>query len=183
MPEFHFAIPDDVPEQAQHRNQIETEAARHEFQTMFDEMSPEHLKILQAMMHAIGLGDPNLALWFEGTILGLMKAKYNICMTCLVNHDEEVSQMDTEVKEDSSEKPLVWKPRSPEDFSELDKKVMKEYHLDDQWDEDTMAFMGFACTGIEGARGPCGLVYQSIEDRMLREPESCSGCHKRMGQG
>lgn len=69
------------------------------------------------------------------------------------------------------------------EFTESDLENMSKYHIDDLWDEDTNEFLGFICTGIQGMKQGCGMRYPSIEDRMLREPESCSGCHSVMGHG
>ena len=64
--------------------------------------------------------------------------------------------------------------------------TMREYHLDDAYEEseEGLHFKGFACTGIKGMRGQgCGVIYPTIEDRKLKGPEECSGCHRRMAQG
>lgn len=92
-------------------------------------------------------------------------------------------------------------PRMPQPFLERERNsdgtipflpqeraVMDEYHLDDQYEESgddlhIPKFVGFACTGIEGMRGPCGYVYPSLEDRMLKSPEDCPHCHQRMMHG
>lgn len=186
MPEFEFINPENLPpeiKEAHNRYQMETEAARHEFQTMLMELPLDHLKVLQNMFHSTGCGDNHLATWFEGIILGIMKVKYNLCMTCMVNHDEEVAEMDTETKEPE--------PMDDENivtvhgvqFSETDYSNMTTYHIEDIWDVDTNEFLGFMCTGIQGMKQGCGMRYPSIEDRMLREPESCSGCFAVMGHG
>lgn len=61
--------------------------------------------------------------------------------------------------------------RSEEDFEN-----MRIYRLDEKYDLDTHAYLGLFCTG-------CGMVYPSIEDRMLKPPDVCSGCFRRAGHG
>lgn len=65
------------------------------------------------------------------------------------------------------------------------RKEMEEYHIDDAYEESSegLRFKGFACTGIKGMKDGCGVIYPSIEDRKLKGPEECSGCHRRMAQG
>ena len=53
---------------------------------------------------------------------------------------------------------------------------MNEYNLDDLRDEDSGIILGFICTN-------CGMRYQSIEDRMLREPDECTGCQQKSAWG
>jgi hypothetical protein len=60
---------------------------------------------------------------------------------------------------------------------------MKEYHLDDVYDEETQQLLHFACTGIKGWNKPCGVTYPTIEDRMQKGHEECSGCFVRMMHG
>lgn len=70
------------------------------------------------------------------------------------------------------------------DITLEERELMKTYHLDDARVEGTNELVGFACTGIEGGpKGGCGIIYVSIEDRMLKGPEDCHGCFVRAGQG
>lgn len=57
-------------------------------------------------------------------------------------------------------------------------RLMDVYNLDDAWDEDTKAFLGYACKS-------CGRIYASIQDRLLRPPgiDGCLSCQNRAGQG
>lgn len=70
-----------------------------------------------------------------------------------------------------------------DDLTDEQKKLMELYHLDDLREEGTGKLLRFKCTGISGMREGCGLTYETIEDRMLRGPETCSGCFIRMGHG
>lgn len=163
----------------------------HAFQRLFEEASLEHLNTYKQMLNFIVHSNGSvLAAQWLGMVQHALKSRFNICITCGVNHDEEILPQPTQptptgdlvVPWDNESSNLS---ESEEDEIELgtDKAIMEVYHLDDLRQEGTGELLGFACTGIEGMKGPCGVVYKSIEDRMLKGPEECSGCFVRMGQG
>jgi hypothetical protein len=105
-----------------------------------------------------GVGEP-----FDGTTEGL-----NLQMTAL--------QYGTTVHEQLE---LFPDARSvPETLSDGDQELMDEYNLDDLREEGTHKLLGFVCLG-------CGKNYQSIQDRMLRQPgiEGCDGCINKQKWG
>lgn len=53
---------------------------------------------------------------------------------------------------------------------------MSEYNLDDLRDQDTGQILGFICLN-------CGMKYGSLDDRMLKAPDDCSGCHQKAAWG
>lgn len=55
-------------------------------------------------------------------------------------------------------------------------KMMEAYHLDDLREEGTNKLLGFRCV-------KCQLNYQTIEDRMLKNPDDCHGCHNQSAWG
>jgi len=61
-------------------------------------------------------------------------------------------------------------------LSEEELKQMKEYNLDDVRDIDTHELYGFICLN-------CGQRYPTIEDRMKRRPDECSGCFQKAKWG
>ena len=178
--------------QAAHdRMHMADEDFKHSTQRMFQELNLDNLKNLQAMLQVIQsrTGDPLVALW-EGIIVTEMKYRFGICITCGVNHDEDLLGKQTETP--AEEPPLsVDKLKVDEEdtplpsfgISDEDRSKMEEYHLDDVYDSDSGQFLYFKCTGIKGSRGPCGVTYPSIEDRTLNPPEHCSGCFQRMMHG
>lgn len=86
-------------------------------------------------------------------------------------------------KDEAAEK-ILYHEDNPLNLSDEDLENMQKYHLDDAWDEETMAFKGFICTGTGGKFAqPCGLIYVSIKDRMLKAPEDCHGCNSRGAWG
>lgn len=184
----------------------------HSFQTLFSELTLDNLKTVKTMMHFIvgTAGSPIAAQW-EGMLAWEMKNRFNICVTCGVNHDEEVLPDEPPSEERASwpdfipapfpyrapppspyPMPAVPADTIPEEepnmgvFRELtDEEVhnMEVYHLDDLRDEESQELLGFVCTGIEGSTEGCGMQYPSIEDRMLKPPEECSGCFIKAAHG
>jgi hypothetical protein len=170
--------------QAHDRNQMALDEFRHSFQRLFDELDKDQLRTFATMLNLVvnATGSVLAASW-EGMALQSLKTRYNVCIACGVNHDEEVhvppkaAEVGPEQKAQEADIPL------PLAFTEQDHENMKKYHLDDVYDSDTKEFLYFVCTGIKGMKGPCGVTYPTIQDRMLNGPEHCSGCFARMSQG
>jgi hypothetical protein len=212
-----FSVPEEVQEKLREhyeRHEMMKEEFRHSFQRIFEELPEDHLRTIRTMLSVISDQDESsLAAEWLGMASWALKTRFNVCVTCGVNHDEELAEtpppqekggyfeevpLDCDNPEcpdagrcggrcaqkfsDTSSEadqplPMFYEP------SEDERKLMDEYHLDDLRDQDSNEFLGFICTGIQGWNKPCGMRYPSIQDRMLREPESCSGCHQRMMHG
>lgn len=195
---FHEPTPEEVEAQRveQERLKLEGDEFKHSFQRLFEELDETQLSTLRTMF-GVMMSQENRELiaaqWF-GMAAQALKFRYNICVTCQKNHDLEMSPRDerrdydiipdmveeltTNVPEETDDTLPLWKK-----FSDLDRAMMQTYHLDDVYDQDSGVFLHFVCTGIEGMSGPCGVTYPSIQDRMLKSPEDCSGCHVRMMHG
>lgn len=179
-------------QEAQRKAEIEAQEFRHSTQRLIQELDEDRLSTLRQMMHE-GAGNPGLMVLWEGMIAMQLLNRFNICVTCNVNHELEFDMsepMEPDANEASSSSRGAADSEKadssltfPHEFSESELDDMEKYHLDDAWDADTKAFLGFQCTGIAGMSGPCGVIYVSIEDRKLREAEHCSGCFVRMAQG
>jgi hypothetical protein len=202
---FGFFQPPSEEEQKQmqeafERHRMSIEEFQHSFQRLFEELDEDQLKTLRTAFHALidTTGSPLAGQW-EGMIAWQLKIRFNICVTCGIDHDKELTgqadhksdepQEMIEVIPPTEVAPLA-DPRILQDgfqmFRPLDEEqraLADRYHLDDIRDENTGELLGFYCTGINGMKGPCGMKYPSITDRMLREPENCSGCFMRMAQG
>lgn len=167
---------------------------RHGVQRLFEELPEDQLSILASMLnHLTHCEQPELlaASWGSYATWELKK-RFNICASCGVNHDKEfqVEHPNPEPETSEDEKAAAFIPYEDRvkndgtiDFTSSERALMTKYHLDDAYDEDTKKFIGFMCTGIEGMRGACGIIYPSLDDRMIKEPEDCHGCHVRMMHG
>lgn len=199
MPMFGFFQPPSEEEQqemkeAYERHRMSIEEFQHAFQRLFDELKEDQLKTLQTAFQI--LMDPNnhaTAGQWEGMVAWQRKVRYNICVTCGVNHDEELSPPPHAPDEDPKATelqqvidPVLHDPDAIDLFADLtpdQRELANKYHIDDLRDSTTGELIGFYCTGINGMKEPCGMKYPSIKDRMLRGPEHCSGCFQRMAQG
>lgn len=159
-------------EQKEERLRMEYDVFKHSFVRLFDELSEDQLVTFKLLLRILAGNDNRLlASEWQGMASQALKVRFNICPACDVNHDTEMQ----------SSHPSETPPQEP--VQESEEELMRKYHLDDQRDADTHELLGYICTGIEGMKGPCGARYPSIEDRMLKPPEHCSGCFIRMAQG
>jgi hypothetical protein len=192
--------------EAHERHEMHMDDFRHGFQRLFEELGEDQLGTLKMMFHLLcDRTNDSLAAHWEGMISWELKRRFGICVTCGKNHDEELTAPTEEhplVKEaENTMRPLTEAEKffsTPEEIAADEDQtlpiflgslnedqiaLMKEYHLDDVYDGETQELLHFACTGIQGMKQGCGVTYPSIEDRMLKGPEECSGCFSRMAQG
>lgn len=193
---------EDLPEEIQQAirgQQAHSEMSHNDFthgvMRLFDELNQDQLSTLKEMLHILSHGANQLASHWEGMVAITRQTKYGVCAVHDKDHSTELlgdapaAGEQVYVHPDSgrvSDSPPVRindGQITPDSFNEEERALMVKYHLDDAYDEDTQEFLGFVCTGIEGSNGPCGMKYASIADRMLREPESCSGCFQRNAHG
>lgn len=195
MPIFSFG---DLPEELQ--NALRQQAAQaemasddfgHSIIRFMDEADDEALTTVRSMMHMlVHSTDSPLASYWEGMLTWARKERYGICPAHGVDHSKELADMSgQEVPPAGDEMDMrsgtpVNEQITPASFSPAQRGTMEQYHVDDAYDADTRAFIGFRCTGIVG--GPvdgCGMIYTSLEDRMVHEPEHCSGCFAKAAHG
>lgn len=173
----------------QARQDMAMDSYRHEVERMFEELSKEHLTTLRSMLHNLSGGHNGhpLAAYYEGQVATELKHRFNICPGCGVDHDqqmqEEAERQQREGKDDPDQPALFDMPptQAPfvnvfKDLTESDMKDMEEYHLDDLREDGTDKLLGFVCV-------KCGTSYSSIEDRKLKDPDDCSGCHAKSRWG
>jgi hypothetical protein len=186
-PFFQFEPPSEE-EQArindlQEKNRMRLDEFYHAHQRLFEELDLDQLQSLKQMFNFIvqSTNSPMAASW-EGMIAHALKVRFNICITCNVDHDKEVIIPEQSKEQEPTPVPVA-PPLPTDEIGKGDREIMKVYHLDDAYDDNSHKLIGFLCTGIEGANGPCGSMYPSIADRILRGPEHCEGCFIKMGHG
>jgi hypothetical protein len=198
-----FPTPEELQaaQAAADRNAMKVEDFRRGLSRLFDELDQDNLTTLAQLFHMLS-GVPNehmpqMVSYYEGMLTAKLQDRFNLCPNCGGNHDEVPDDMlhggdDTSEDEVSSGEPVGEEnlPRQPHPDSvappvevvhELhpdDLAKMEEYNLEDVRDEDTLKLLYFRCKG-------CGLNYQSIEDRMLKEPgvKGCDGCQQKAKWG
>ena len=167
--EFIFGAP--TPEQLEEHKRrhdqahMEQQSLRHEVASYIDDLSMEQLKIFRAIISAVS-GDEGYGQYMMGQLTAMLHVKYGLCVACGLNHDEELQRtLDAPVP-----LPVV---EADEPMSDEERAInMHDYNLrapnpgevDARSDERPVI-----CRG-------CGMLYQSLEDRMLR-PTGIDGCH------
>ena len=170
------------------QQQMAADSYGHDSSRLFNELNKDQLLTMRNILHNLVFDEgARLAAYYEGVVVTTLNLKHNICPSCGTDHDAEAFAM-TQVEIPQQREG----ERLPEDklqqmlptFDMTDEQVeqMIEYHLDDVRDEDTHQILGFICTGVNG-QGSCGMRYPSIEDRMLRAPDKCSGCEQKSAWG
>lgn len=150
------------------------------------EQDSDTLQTFKSMMYLIShSGESPLAAYWEGMSGIALQIRFGICAAHGINHDDEAAAaMGVGEKPARTYVPESRDQVTPDSFDESTRGTMKQYHVDDCYDSDTRLFVGFKCTGIEGGPpGGCGMIYQSLQDRMVHEPEHCSGCFTRTAHG
>lgn len=190
---FPFQPPSDEDiqkmKEAEDRRQLEIQSFQHDFQTLFTELDEGQLRTMRTLLHLAGSQDNPSAWSWEAMVAWELRARFGVCVTCGKNHDKDFFEAESEeepvlnIAPESFDDALPLDINMNPEISDGDRKVMELYHLDDLYEEETGRFLGFACTGIEGARGPCGVTYPSIADRIIKGPEDCSGCFQRIMHG
>lgn len=205
----YFSHPNDDDlqkmKEAFERHRMGIEEFHHSFQRLFDELDEDQLKTLLSIIASIveSSGSP-MAAQFQGMISWALKTRFNLCVTCGKDHSKELLETpdvpasgeservesqggaaapDGQIGHDGQTGQEEQEEQESDLIPPFPRNLLDQYHLDDAYDEDTKAFLGFVCTGINGMKGPCGMLYPSLDDRMLNEPEHCSGCFQRMAQG
>lgn len=177
MDAFMFPLPINPEELEKIKDQHEMMALdfRHGVQSLFLELSEEHLQSLRGMLHTIATesSDARLPAYWEGIAAAQLHARFGYCMGCNVNHDKQAEEALANPDGKKAEQKSTPPELTPEQF-----KNMQEYGLDDVRDADTLKLIGFKCIN-------CSQPYQSIEDRMLRPPgiEGCGGCIQKAKWG
>lgn len=160
--------------------------AKHKVYGFIDTLSEEQLQGLSMLVHAFATEteEAGYAKFVDGYLAAVAKAKYNICPGCGEDHDKQLDEMrqQEEGQTFTGDRPLSVNedstaPLAPYILTEDDLANMEEYNLDDLRDEDPPHhLLGFICKG-------CGMRYVSIADRMLRPPDTCSGCQMKSAHG
>lgn len=189
-----FVNPDDLPPEVKaqmDQAEMAADSYRHDATRFLTELSEDQLVTFRNMMHNLVFEESGkLAAYYEGMAGAFANLRFNICPSCGVNHDKEAAGFHSEdqsnlaretigeYQDAASKQTDNAQSMLPSfDLSEEDLQHMKKYHLDDVRDADNHQIIAFRCTGVNNI--PCGMTYPSIEDRMLREPDECSGCQTK----
>lgn len=187
-----FMSPEDMEQKM-----AERDVARHELKQMLLGLDDDGLRVMEMLFDTIAAAPDSagIAFYFSGQIGAIRELKFNACMSCGKNHEEDLANMTAEAnvpevpahvearrKQDEAEAREVddyWTPVGsalPNTRREL--AVMSEYNLDDLREEGTAQLLGYVCKG-------CNMRYPTIASRMSREPQhtGCAGCIEKVKFG
>lgn len=161
-----FSSPEDIFKQLELQEMASEDRARN-IHRLFDEGDKETLMAVRALMNMVA-GNPSsraLAAYYEGFVSAKIESRFNICPVHGVNHEEEEFSSHNEgstTTRDNDEVVEVVVDIPVED-------LMNTYRL--EWRDGNLH-----CKD-------CGIQYQSLEDRMVKEPDDCHGCQLRSAHG
>lgn len=189
---FEFINPDDLPpevkaqfvaqQQAADRAHMEAIDRAHRIESFVYGQDKDGLYALSLLLGQL-IGNKVGTVYWQGQVDGLLQERHNVCSVHGVDHDavalEAISKGSTGTGDSEAiPDPVIPMPGIPGemlaalqgDLEELDRQMV-EYRVSFNLDTER-----FYCDD-------CGMMYPTIEDRMLKSPDDCPGCHQRAGQG
>lgn len=172
--EHHFQFPfllGPTPEQIEHAR-MNHDMNAHETRQFFDGLTVEQLKKLSGLFSMCYASDGDAAQYFSGIITGFLDQKFNLCLACGKNHDEELNNF-------APQRPSVVPYVDPSNgrracCQTTEGKAHKadcDYLIEFNLEPDDGDSEHVQCKG-------CGKWYVSVEDRMVKTPgiHGCDGC-------
>jgi len=192
-----FFNPADIPEEERLRMQrehdrriMEMQDYRHSVHSFFAELSVEQMTLMRRLLSDLGNDDSGkLCNYFEGVTVGILESKFNVCPSCGVNHDMEFLEslnkdddaLDVDEPEPAETSEMDFKseePTKPEkSLKEL--QAAAEARRQSKLDEYNLS----RGLGSQVICKNCSMIYPSLKDRMLREPDQCPGCEQKSKWG
>lgn len=156
------------------QQQMTATAFRHDVQRLFEEASKEHIGTLRQLFRILCESeDGRYASYLEGVAATTLRHRFDVCPTCLVNHDEELLA--------HPDKPDA-QPALMDGRGEPTPEALPDEPTYEDYLRECKKF-NVEPIGVEGAVKclGCDKEYVSLADRMVKPPgpEHCEGCvHK-----
>lgn len=160
-----FPSPEDMNEHMQ-RAVAESHASQTRIWNLFSDITPDHLATLIELLGHFGR-NPALVPYHEGLAAAIMKEKHHRC-TCGEDHDFEALETERLKLEEERKNPPVTVDGAS--LVDMDALAMATYRLIKD------------VTGAIKCKD-CGMEYQSLDDRMVKRPDDCSGCKQKAAWG
>jgi hypothetical protein len=177
--------------QAMDQQRMEMVASAHDTERFFDEASKETLQVVRRLLSA-STEDAASSGYYLGRIGAELKRRFGLCPACGSDHDNPfASGEEVEAEDDGTVQPALFnldgsateeaKPQRAVDPDLAEAEIIEtfmQYRLKpDSADSEPLTLdTPGTCTG-------CGISYISLRDRMLRQPDDCSGCHQKSAHG
>lgn len=154
------------------QQEMAQDVALHEVERFFDSLDKEQLTALRIVVR--GTHTEGYVEYVAGLIGGILRYKYNVC-GCGRDHDAELlaGSSSSETPEQIEERISKLEPSPEEEAQYL--RDLEVYTLVQNFEGGRL---NYKCTG-------CGMEYQSLEDRKLRDPgvKGCEGCQHKAKWG
>lgn len=174
---FEILNPDDLPEpmrsqflaqqKAADRAHMESIDRAHRVESFVYGQDKDGLYALSILLSQL-IGNKMGVVYWQGQVDGLLQDRHNVCAIHGVDHDAEalasIAGEGSTVADDSK---VVTAGAVTGELMEL----MVEYRV--SFNETVEKFY---CDD-------CGYMYPTIEDRMMKAPDDCPGCHLKASQG
>lgn len=202
---FGFINPENLPPELREQFEAQQAAAERSHMEAIDRahrvegfvygLDQDGLFALSLLLDQVLASGKRGTMFWSGQVTALLQDRHNVCAIHGVDHDAEaLASLHAEGSTGTGDTPTY----GPEDLArdmdaaaaslvaervpekmidrinanlEVVGQQMDDYRL--TFNEDTERFY---CSD-------CGYMYPTIEDRMLKAPDDCPGCHQRAGQG
>ena len=164
MPEgFEFFAFDDLPQPIKdeiEKHRMEHETSQHEFKHFWDSLDEQQLKMLRRLF-TNAANESHAAAFYSGLAVAQLDSRHEVCLGCGEKHSEQLKKLvSDESKTDEPEpEPEKIEPGTPAYAIACSKYTVVPTGENHQ----------VKCV-------KCGFEYVSLEDRMRRKPDECTGC-------
>jgi len=158
------------------------ESVAHEVHLWLENASKDDLINLGMLLHA-ALGNPAYGWQFIGTIEGELHHRFGRCYVCGNDHEAEkdnaVEATAAEMTADGT--PIPGTPFHTGDASAFDN--LAQELIGRPWPQYLELCANYNVRSNVDQDGKvicktCNMPYPNLDDRMLKEPDDCSGCHQ-----
>lgn len=156
-------------ERAQEQYKMGHQAFYHEMLGFLQKQTDEDMLTLASLVRVATNNGEQLT----GIIEGIMASR-GFCFACGKRHDESIDQILDEAepkREPTGPGNSIVSIDQPVSVVAFDASTMNEYNV-----EPFGELSKVRCKG-------CGMIYESMEDRMLRRPSACHGCQHKAKWG
>jgi hypothetical protein len=151
---------------------------QHRVSHFFSSLNEEQLSIIRDIISSIS-GDERLGGYYGGITTMLLVKDHGYCMACGGKHDDELARL---LREHSEQEEEEEKEEEEEDRPSGSK--WSDYVLTDETSEALADYrVNLLDPPPQVACRDCGMIYPSLEDRMLKPPDYCSGCFSKAAHG
>lgn len=190
--QFLFGTPEQVAEQRRQADlaAMQNDALQHDMFDWMMNLDAESAKKLKLLVR-VTAGDRSFGPFIEGQLSAMLKLKHDVCTVCGRDHDPSalVDGADLPTPHMDYAPPVVPEEDDPRGNTPAEDAAAYAQNME-VWGMRPPTPSEVAGMVIDEGELPvfcinCGMLYQSLEDRMLREPGigGCPGCRHKSAHG